>query len=61
MGQDIQRVWFGSGEKKGVYSGVLWAEMSYLDGISPKGGKYGLVSTPSLDQGGKLPLPWAFV
>ena len=48
------------GRKRGSILGFplkfLWGEMSYYDGISPKGGKYGLVSMPNLARGGK-PLP----
>ena len=46
MGQGFQRVWFGGGEKKWVYSRVpaqaSLGEISCWDGISPKRGKNGL-------------------
>ena len=55
MGQGFYGVWFGGGEKKGVYFGVpaqsYLGDMSYWDGISPKRGKYRLRTLDACHRG----------
>ena len=63
IGQGFQRVWFGSREKKVVYSWVpaqaSLGEMSCWDDISPKRGKYELESVGAFYRGRREAQPFS--